>query len=100
MHRATNLSSIKSIDISPEETICDGFDRNELELKHGCLAGSCGVCLIEVVSGTQFLAPAKTIELDTLNRAKRNNPKLEKVSLRLACKAKVIGLGEVQFKKL
>ncbi len=100
MHRATNLSSTKSIDLIDHETICDGFDRNNLELKHGCLAGSCGVCLIEVVSGEQFLTPAKTIEIDTLERAKRSKPELQNLSIRLACKSRISAEGEVKFRKL
>jgi len=100
MHRATNLSSSKSIELLPEETLCDGFHRNDLELRHGCLAGSCGVCLVEVISGAELLHSPKTIELDTLSRIKQNKPELQEVDIRLACKSKIQNVGEVQFKKI
>lgn len=61
-----------------------------LDLPHGCLAGSCGACKIEILSGAENLSTPSAVESDTLLHLGACNK-----TIRLACRAKV--LGDVTF---
>ncbi len=100
MHSATNLSSSKTVYPSQDETLCDSFERAEYSIPHGCLAGSCGVCLIEIVEGANHLNTAKTIEKDTLDSFYNRNEKFLGKDIRLACKARFLNTGDVKFTKV
>ncbi len=100
MHTAINLSSSISVYLEENESLCDAFDRAGEVLPHGCLAGSCGVCLIDVKQGSELLKAPRTIELDTLNAIKKEKPELTNHHIRLACKAKQIHPGEIHFEKI
>ena len=76
------------------------FDELELQncvLPHGCLAGSCGACRIEILEGAEQLSPIGAVEEDTLNSIKETYTQrfgAEYVSnkiIRLSCRAKVNG---------
>ncbi|MCB9094449.1 MAG: (2Fe-2S)-binding protein [Halobacteriovoraceae bacterium] len=92
MPTVLNKSSSQKVEVEEGDTLYDGFQKNGQELPHGCLAGSCGTCLIEIVETEKdSLTEPRTIEQDTLNTIKEKNPHLKDKKLRLACRAKVVG---------
>lgn len=66
-------------------------------LPHGCLAGSCGSCRIEILNGADQLSPASAIETDTIEHLEKSYRDrfgenfLDGKTLRLSCRAKVLG---------
>jgi ferredoxin len=95
----------KIFDVEENEILYDAlFDRGE-ELPHGCLAGSCGACRIEVTSGVENLSEPGFIEKNTIEAlkdeitAKFGKNRIENKTIRLSCRAKIIR-GDVSFKPL
>ena len=91
-------------EVKENEIIFDALERQGNELSHGCLAGSCGACRIEIIKGNENLATPSPIELNTIQAIITN---MERISgkgsmdgriVRLACRAKIN--GDVQFKEL
>ena len=91
MHTVLCQTIGKKFELKEKETLFDGFSRNGTELPHGCIAGSCGACLIEVHSGSENLTEAKTIEKETLNSIYKAKNIDSNRSLRLSCRARVNG---------
>lgn len=67
----------------------DELERQGFILPHGCLAGSCGSCRIEILKGAENLSNAGAVESDTIAHIKENYP-VNKI-IRLSCRAKVNG---------
>jgi ferredoxin len=76
------------------------FDELELQgllLPHGCLAGSCGSCRIEVLEGAENLSQLGAVETDTVESIKKTYCETNRVeqvvnkNIRLSCRAKVLG---------
>lgn len=89
-------SENKDFELQEEEVIFDGIDNHGHELPHGCLAGSCGACRIEVIEGAENLKPMSEIERDTVEAVIQNYERIygkgsakDKV-IRLACRAKIL----------
>ncbi len=91
------LETDKSFEIFEGETIFEGLERLGHILPHGCLAGSCGACRIEVIAGNENLKIPGAVEGDTIAHIKNQLARSE-VNVRLACRAKII--GDVEIKKL
>lgn len=70
----------------------DELERQNLILPHGCLAGSCGACKVEIIAGAKNLSAPGAVELDTLSHIKDG----DKI-LRLACRAKVLGDVSISY---
>lgn len=86
-----------SFELNSDEIIYEGLERQGLELAHGCLAGSCGVCKVEIIEGINNLKPAGAVETDTINHVKNSMAKktgdesfLNK-NIRLSCRARISG---------
>ncbi|MCP4912698.1 MAG: (2Fe-2S)-binding protein [Oligoflexia bacterium] len=87
-------------------TLYDCADDAGQELPHGCLAGSCGSCRILVIEGEENLSSPSAIERDTISHI--SDPYIEKFgeeffsdkSIRLSCRAKIKGEGDVKFANL
>ncbi|MBI2520003.1 MAG: (2Fe-2S)-binding protein [Bdellovibrio sp.] len=77
--------------IDKGQTIYDGFIQHGHELPHGCLAGSCGSCKVEIISGMENLKPPGVIESDTIKSILGTCKKRPLNPIRLACRAKVLG---------
>ncbi len=57
----------KIFEVNEAEILYDSlFDRGH-ELPHGCLAGSCGACKVEILSGSENLQMPGVIEKNTLD---------------------------------
>lgn len=86
-----------SIEINKNDILFNALDDKGIKLPHGCLAGSCGACRIEILEGEENLIPPGMIELNTINSLKeyykKNNTDdlVEKKCIRLSCRAKIIG---------
>jgi ferredoxin len=83
----------KTVQVEEGKTLYDELERQGTVLPHGCLAGSCGSCKIEVLSGAENLAPPSAIESNTLASIKENlgPDKMAGRIIRLSCRAKVKG---------
>ncbi len=95
MHTVLNLSKNQEVSIDNEETIYEGFLKEGIDLPHGCLAGSCGVCFIKIEEGAKNLREPKTIEQDTVDTIKKARSLSEQDNYRLSCRARV--KGKVSF---
>jgi ferredoxin len=99
MHRVLNIRDNTNAIVSENETIFEAFERCGLKLPHGCLSGSCGTCVIEVISGENNLREMGIIEADTISSIKQNSVTLQNKNLRLSCRAKVLK-GEISFRPI
>ena len=85
----------KTLDIKQGEVLFDAFEDLGLELRHGCLSGSCGTCKINILENPAGLKEAGAIEQDTLDSIKETasqhlgKDQVASLNLRLACRAKV-----------
>lgn len=77
------------------QTIFESLDSAGLNLPHGCLAGSCGSCVVEITHHPNNLQPMGFIETNTIESLSKFYP--NKI-IRLACRAKIN--GPVQFTTL
>lgn len=88
---------VKEIEVNEGEILFDELERQGEHLPHGCLAGSCGSCRIQVLEGEDNLAPVGAIEQDTLSHLKQTYCQkygeefLKNKTIRLSCRAKVNG---------
>jgi ferredoxin len=77
------------VEVQSGKILYDELEAHGLILPHGCLAGSCGSCRIEIIEGAENLAPPGAVEMDTIESLKKNYP--ENKVIRLSCRAKVLG---------
>lgn len=102
MHKVSYLDKEKEFEVEENEVIFDALDNAGEKLPHGCLAGSCGACRIEVIEGFENLKPASAIENNTIDAIVENIEKRDGAGscadkkIRLACRARV--LGDIKFK--
>lgn len=86
-----------TFEIQAGKTIFDELEKQGHVLPHGCLAGSCGSCRIEIIEGAHNLTPPSAVEADTIQSIKNNyyeahkSSALENKAIRLSCRAKVLG---------
>lgn len=88
-----NKSEKREYKVNLNNILYDELERQGLVLPHGCLAGSCGSCRIEIVQGIENLSPMGVVETDTIESIKNSYPGK---TIRLSCRAKV--LGDVELK--
>ena len=86
----------QSFAVKSEGLIFDELENQGCILPHGCLAGSCGSCRIEIISGAENLSAASRVEQNTIDALSSTHP--NKV-IRLACRARVIGDIEIAVLK-
>jgi ferredoxin len=77
--------------------IFDLFEKSGTTLPHGCLAGSCGACRIQILEGVQLLEPASEREKQTIDSILKHQnldhlSEKEKSFFRLSCRAKIKNL--------
>lgn len=97
----SNNASGNDIEVNAGETVFDGLDSRGESLAAGCLAGSCSVCKILVLTGADNLDVPGVIEADTIKSIHTNykgEMNLSEGTVRLACRAKVN--GDITFKPL
>jgi ferredoxin len=84
-------------EVQAEKILYDELENQGHILPHGCLAGSCGSCRIEIIEGAQNLMPPGVVEADTIQSIKNNyrdgnmGSAIENKIIRLSCRAKVLG---------
>lgn len=87
----------KIFEVKEGQVIYDSLSDQGYDLPHGCLAGSCGACKIEVTSGEKNLIEAGVIESNTIEAVRSELEDFYGVSyvenkvVRLSCRAKVKG---------
>lgn len=92
------------ININKNDLLFNACDDQDIKLQHGCLAGSCGACRIEILSGNENITPPMAIEKNTLESIYETYKKnfgeefIKNKNIRLSCRVKV--LGDFSFKEL
>jgi ferredoxin len=87
----------QTFEIASNAILYDALADQGLDLPHGCLAGSCGACRINVISGVENLSKPGAIEQNTIEavcteyREKIGEEFLLGKTIRLSCRAKVTG---------
>ncbi len=87
--KSPNESDLK-IEVVEGRVLFDELERQGVILPHGCLAGSCGSCRIEILAGAPNLSNPGAVESDTILHIQQNYSGLNK-TIRLSCRAKVLG---------
>lgn len=93
----------KEYEVKENDVLFDALDNQGLKLPHGCLAGSCGACRIEILEGKENLKAPSMIEQNTIDAVKQNYERIngqgsaQGREVRLSCRAKI--LGDIKFKK-
>ena len=95
MPTVSNIDQNISITCSKNETIFEAFDNQGHHLPHGCLSGNCCVCIVEITQGAENLSEIDPIEEMSLNRYFEKFPEKKEMTLRLGCRANI--LGDIQF---
>lgn len=101
-----NPEEIQELEVELNQTIYDECEQKGTELPHGCLAGSCGSCRIEIIEGSEFLKPASLIEQNTIDALKEEMTErygaefLEGKEIRLSCRARLVEDGKVSFRPI
>ncbi|MBD65164.1 MAG: hypothetical protein CME62_08155 [Halobacteriovoraceae bacterium] len=87
----------ESVTTENNKTIFDALEEENIELSHGCLAGSCGACRVFILEGAENLSEPSEVESNTLASLMANYKRIhgedffEGKTLRLACRAKIKG---------
>ena len=93
----------KEYDVAENDILFDALSNQGVTLPHGCLAGSCGACRIEIIEGNENLKPPSAIEQNTIDAIRQNYVRihgtnsLDNRDVRLSCRARV--QGNIKFKK-
>ncbi len=77
-------ASDKSTELQPDETVLDAAERVDVDIDYSCRVGSCGVCLVKLLSGNVTMEVEDGLDPD--DKAK---------GMILACQAKSTGNIEV-----
>lgn len=75
------------------ETLFDSLAAAGVNIPHGCLAGGCGSCVVEITHEASNLYPMGIIETNTIESLSKFYPNQ---IIRLSCRAKI--KGPVQFR--
>lgn len=91
------LELLSEHEIEEGAVLFDALDAQGVTLPHGCLAGSCGSCRLEVIEGQEHLSELSAIEKDTVAHLKLSYAErygegfLQGKTVRLSCRTKVFG---------
>lgn len=88
---------IKQFDVEKNQIVFEALETQGLYLPHGCLAGSCGSCRVEILSGSELLSPKGAVETDTVNHLQELYPNSE---IRLSCRLKIVADGKIEIRPL
>jgi ferredoxin len=94
----------ETFEIEENAILFDALDDAGEQLPHGCLAGSCGACKVEITSGAENLKAPSEIEKNTIEAIKQNYERMNGAGsakdkiIRLSCRTRV--LGDFEFTKL
>ena len=90
MPKVSLLDTNQVFEISQDDILHDALDTQGYKLPHGCLAGSCGACRVEVIN-PDALHPAGAVEQNTIDalNEERVQSGLQPLVIRLSCRAKV-----------
>lgn len=100
MPKVSLLDTNQVFEIPDDAILHDALDTQGYSLPHGCLAGSCGACRVEVLN-PDSLHPASAVEQNTIDALndERSQAGLAPLVIRLSCRAKVKGDVEIKLIK-
>ncbi|MDD3467296.1 MAG: 2Fe-2S iron-sulfur cluster-binding protein [Campylobacterales bacterium] len=94
--RVEIVNDFLAINVKPGATIQEIVERAGSGLPFGCRDGECGTCVVEVLSGMEYLSPKTEKEEKVLKVVEATNPC---PNLRLSCQMKVaVQNGHVRLK--
>lgn len=76
-------------EVKSGKLLYDELERQGFILPHGCLAGSCGSCRIEILDGARNLSNPGAVEADTISHIEATYSP-NKI-IRLSCRSRVNG---------
>ena len=94
----------RKFEVKEQDILLDALEKQGVDLPHGCLAGSCGACRIEIIEGADNLEPPSDLEQDTVSAIRVNYERKHGAdsakgkTFRLSCRAKV--KGDIKFRTL
>jgi len=89
-------------EVKENDILFDALDNQGEQLPHGCLAGSCGACRINVIKGAENLKMPSEIEKNTIESIRQNYERIhgpgsaDDKNIRLSCRARVLGDCTIQ----
>ena len=83
--------SEQTFELTQGELLYQGLKQRGLDLPHGCLAGACSACKVEVLAGAENLDQPGVVEQNTLDAVCQKNPAMTNKTIRLSCRARVFG---------
>jgi ferredoxin len=104
MHKVSFKDKNLVFEVKENEIIFDALDNAGEKLPHGCLAGSCGACRIEIIEGSENLKPPTEVEQNTIESIEQNYDRIhgegsaKEKNIRLSCRTRV--RGDVTFTSL
>jgi ferredoxin len=102
MPRVSIKESEKTFEVNVGEILYNALSNLGEDLPHGCLAGSCGACRVEIIEGKENLDVCGVIESNTISSLKEEFAKskgkefLIDKEIRLSCRARVKGDISIQ----
>ncbi len=104
MHKVSFKDKNLTFDVKDNEIIFDALDNDGEKLPHGCLAGSCGACRIEIIEGAQNVKAPSEVEKNTIEAIKQNYERIngegsaKDKNIRMSCRTRV--KGDITFTRL
>jgi len=104
MHKVSFKDKNLEFEVKENDIIFDALDNAGEKLPHGCLAGSCGACRIEILEGNENLKPPSEVEKNTIEAITQNYERVNGTgsaagkNIRLSCRTRV--QGDVSFTTL
>ena len=98
------FQEFQELEVELNQTIYDECESKGINLPHGCLAGSCGSCRVEVLEGSELLKEPSVIEQNTIDALKielvekYGESSIEGKKIRLTCRARMIKDGKLTLK--
>jgi ferredoxin len=97
-------NDVTRVEVEENQLLFDALDDKGVKLPHGCMAGSCGTCRVEVIEGAENLSDPSVVEADTITHIHQTYKEtydedyLANMQVRLTCRAKI--KGDVTIKVL
>lgn len=80
---------LRTFDVKENDIIFNSLEDQGFTLPHGCLAGSCSACRIEIIGEKESVSDIGAVEKDTVASFLKKRPEHANKLVRLSCRTKV-----------
>lgn len=80
---------LRTFDVKENDIIFNSLEDQGLSLPHGCLAGSCSACRIEIIGEAASVSNIGPVEKDTVSSFLKKRPEHINKVIRLSCRTRV-----------